>query len=500
MLETAPDKLDTKRRSGVYGSLRLWALVSIAVAILPLIVAIIYTMVEVTNYTDKSKVTLVKSVQGVEASRITLNKLILMEQSIRQYKVLNDAAIFETYQEHRRAFSEGIAIAQAKGLNEKFTHNIENLVQTEKQLNHDILESSIEIQGELAAAHLHVFDLLTKQARDIVLAGELNISNEATNLSELSEGVQEHLLYAALVSISLALMLTITFVYLLTRPIKRIGRAIRHLGEEGFNQPIVIGGPKDLAELGDHLEWLRSRLNHLEYEKSQFIRTVSHELKTPLATLKEGTELLFDNVVGELNAEQLDIIQLMRMGSITLNDLIDNLLEYQRTIASKVDLNRSIFDMGQLIERTVEEYQLPLRSKQVSLESKLETIEIQADYEKVKIIISNLFSNALKFTPKDSKIGLHLSIHGSIINFIIEDQGDGISEQVAPFIFDDFYQGNTPDTWQIKGSGLGLSLVKHYLDAHNGQIQLLPPTKDFCGARFLLQIQTNMEAGNEGGK
>ena len=97
-------KAPTKCRGIIYGSLREWALISFVIVALPLVVAIIYTMSELSNYTVKSQKALVQTVQAAEISRTTLNRLILMEQSIRQFEVLNDATIFESYQQHRFFF------------------------------------------------------------------------------------------------------------------------------------------------------------------------------------------------------------------------------------------------------------------------------------------------------------------------------------------------------------------------------------------------------------
>ena len=81
-----------------------------------------------------------------------------------------------------------------------------------------------------------------------------------------------------------------------------------------------------------------------------------------------------------------------------------------------------------------------------------------------------------------------------MIEFIIEDQGPGISKDKQPFIFKEFYQGDSPQDWKIKASGLGLALVKHYLDAHKGTIELLQANKEYCGARFALQLPQKQES------
>lgn len=472
----------------IIGSLYLWALTRFVIVIVPLVIVIIYTVSEVSNYTKKSQQTLFQTVNTTESSRILLGRLISMERSIRQFQVLNEPEFFTTYQEQRNKFLDMMQSLISKGLEHDLKEKLKSLQQLEQLLYEDILHISEDNTLKLTKTDLNTFDQLTTQVRLVLAEGEKKVSTEANDLSVTAKRVQQRLFYSALASITLALLFVLTFVNLLVRPIKDVGQAIRNLGEVGFEQPIAVKGPKDLTDLGKHLEWLRQRLYHLENEKKQFIRNVSHELKTPLATLKEGTDLLSDNVVGELNTEQQEIIQLMKIGNITINDLVENLLEYQRTISTPIDFNFSTFSLEALINRVADEYQLLLRSKNITLNSHLNAVVICTDYDKLKIIISNLLSNALKFSPQNGTIGISLFSQDNKIELIIEDQGPGIPKKIQPFIFNDFYQGNNSKDWKIKASGLGLSLVKHYLDAQHGSITLLQANKKYCGARFSIKI------------
>ena len=481
------------------GSLYQWALASFVIVTLPLVFAIIYAVLAVSSYTDQSQQTLFQTVKVTESSRIILERLISMERSIRQFQVLEEPELFKSYQKHRLKFLNVVEILKTTGLDQSLTKKLQVLLENENQFYQDIIIQSKDSKLKLEKTHLKAFDPLTKQARTLISEGEKKLGIEAAALSKIAKQVRINLIYSALASIPLALLLGFTFVHLLTRPIKNIGQAIRNLGEVGFDQAIAIKGPKDLTELGKHLEWLRQKLNQLESGKQQFIRNISHELKTPLATLKEGTDLLAENVVGELNTEQQDIIQLMKMGNITINDLVENLLEYQRALSTQVDLNVSTFELAPLIDRILNEYQLPLRTKNITVKSNLSIVKIMADYDKLKIIVSNLFSNALKFSPQDGTIGLSLYSHNNVIMLIIEDQGPGIPKDIQPLIFKDFYQGSSPLAWKIKGSGLGLALVKYYLEAHNGLIDLLPANNDYCGARFSLLLPKNWKNSNATG-
>jgi len=471
------------------GSVRQWIFFIFLVVALPLLYSNIDTALEITRYTQGSRKSLFQTVKIVDNSRLLLNNLVSMERTIRQFQILKELALFDSYLKSRDKFLALIKSFKTSDLPTNLVGIIDSIAANEALLYQTISFAMEDIdQFKLNKTALNSFDQLTEQARQLVTEAEKNVGIEAANLSVSAQQVGKDLIYSAILSASFALLLGLVCIYLLTRPIKSIIKAIRHLGEVEFDRPISIKGPYELVELGNHLEWLRQRLNQLEYEKKQFIRNISHELKTPLASLKEGTDLLAENVVGELNVEQQEIIQLMKMANVSINELVENLLAYQKAISTQIECIYSTFQVNTLITRVINEYALLLRSKSVSVETELAEVDIVADHDKLKIIISNIFSNALKFSPQEGVIRVSLILSNEMVQIIIEDQGIGIDSAMLPLIFEDFYQGESSGGWKIKASGLGLSLVRHYLAAHDGSIELLPVTERFPGARFSILI------------
>ncbi len=481
-------KIPLKKPVFYIGSLNQWTLTSFLIVTLPLIFAVFYTVNEVGNFTEKSQATLFKVVHETESTRIIIERLNSMERNIRQIQLFGKPVFFNLFQQNRRKFLDQMLSFNQQKIAEQLSNQLRLLEDNEKSLYISILAKLEDKNNKLTQEDLNGYDKLTRQAKKLLVEGESRVTAEVNNLSVNAKQFKIDLIFLAGMSLFLALILALLFVRLLLRPIKDITVAIRTIGDKGFSHAISIRGPKDLQQLGEQLEWLRVKLGSLEKEKQQFIRNVSHELKTPLATLKEGADLLSDNVVGELNTEQQEIIQLMKISNITINDLVENLLEYQRSISTKLVFNCSTFKLEALVNRITEEYELLLRSKNISLDKKLKSTQINADYEKLKIIISNIFSNALKFSPHSGSIRITLSAQGDIINLTIEDQGPGISRDIEQLMYKDFYTGNDASNWKIKDSGLGLTLVKYYLNVHHGTVKLLPQCKKYNGARFSIYL------------
>ena len=162
--------------------------------------------------------------------------------------------------------------------------------------------------------------------------GMLTATNQLTQkaierLQETADQGREKWIYLTLATAAIALALAIFFAVLIARPIRQLDQAIRRMGTADFTHAIEVNGPQDLRYVGQRLEWLRGRLRELEEQQNRFLRHVSHELKTPLTAVREGAELLRDNVGGRLAPEQQEIVRIVRENTLSLQRLIEDLLE-----------------------------------------------------------------------------------------------------------------------------------------------------------------------------
>jgi len=487
MPEVEPKVSATGRRV-LTGSLYHWSLIGFLLVTLPLVMALMSGLLSVSQYTEKSQQALFQTVRANEGGRTLLERLISMERGIRQYQILKDPELLQVYRQHHDSFVEVARGLRFDGLSNDLLIPLRGLVAAEQGLFQHIQTKIHRTGTALTADDLKGYATLTLQARALLQTGGRQVGVEAEALAQEAGRVRRSMLLWALLALPLALILGLLFVYLLTRPIKRIERVISELGAGRFDRPIVIHGPSDLEDLGRHLDWMRRRLMALEGEKQQFIRNISHELKTPLATLREGADLLEDEVVGELNHEQREIVQLMTIGTLQLNGLVENLLEYQRLANQRTLAEPHDFDLAQLLRKVLDDYRLLIRSKRLQIVEALMSVTLRGDRETIRMMLGNLLSNAIKFSPEGGRIRLSLSVKQGVGAFLIEDQGDGISEEDQPFVFQEFYQGKSSGRSSVKGSGLGLALVNDTVLRHRGRIVLLPATEEYRGARICLEL------------
>jgi len=286
-------------------------------------------------------------------------------------------------------------------------------------------------------------------------------------------------------AIALAVTMAVAFGVWFTLPLRRLENAIVGLGENRLDQAISIQGPADLALVGQRLNWLRLRLVELDADKSRFLRHISHELKTPLASMREGVSLLEDGVAGELSPEQREIAQILRHNTALLQNQIEDLLRFNTAAFEARQLHRQTIDLLQLLENQVDAQRLQWRARELSVSVVGEPVKIALDPEKIGTAVANLLSNAIRFSPFKGSIRLELLKFPGYVRIEFHDQGIGVAVADRERVFEPFYRGERQPQDVVRGSGIGLSIVHEYVAAHGGRVELL---QDQPGAHFRIEL------------
>lgn len=271
----------------------------------------------------------------------------------------------------------------------------------------------------------------------------------------------------------------------LLRPLGRIEHAISELGENRLARPIHITGPADLRQLGERLDWLRLRLAELEANRNRVLRHVSHELKTPLASLREGVALLADGVLGRLNPEQREVAGILEHSARALQERIEQLLQYNASQFDARTLNLQPTALLPLLREVGGEYQLLTQARSVTLELAGEAPIVPADVGKLRIAFSNLLANAIAFSPMGGRVRIEIGTSGDKVVVDCRDEGPGIEPGELERIFEPFFQGSRSSPVATNGSGIGLAIVREFISAHDGGVRALPSEH---GAHFRIEL------------
>jgi two-component system sensor histidine kinase GlrK len=460
-------------------------LVGFGIVALPLLVAVIWALVSLDRLAEQSEQLISTGVAAAENNRRLAEQLGSLERVARQHQVLGNADSLQLMQQdlvtlqgaldNMRPLTE---LAGASQLLQTIGLSAQRIVVT--------LETSGVTDVDAQSA-VDDFAPLRQQVAELTTTLTAYVENQRRVLQDSPRNAQRVSAWQVAALVPGTIILVLFFTLLVAKPIRQLDAAINQLGQSGFAKPIEVKGPTDLERLGRQLEWLRMRLLELAQEKNRFLRHMSHELKTPLANIREGTELLLDGTVGKLDPPQREVTDILRMNGLKLQQLIENLLSFSAWQTKTEVLTLSDFPVRELVMSVTKAQRLALKAADIQLKLEVGDITVNADRDKIRTVLDNLLSNAIKFTPRGGYITIRARRDSS--NFVLEfgDTGPGIPEEESPRIFEAFFQGRREQGGQVAGTGIGLSVVLECVQAHQGSVELLD-SEEFSGAHFRIEI------------
>lgn len=451
---------------------------------LPLIFAIVNNAVSIHEIVQRSQRTVQQAVEATKASGIMIEQLPVMERSVRQFAALHDPTLLEAYENARGNF---LSTAQRMGtfrLDAEQSSQLRALKAREAELNL-VVEAARHRPAALMPL-LSEFGALAGRAEALDDLGARVVEREVAAVQDMAESVQNFIMWQLVALVPVALFIVVGSIILISRPISQLDAAIRKLGEGNFETRVEVQGPQDLQHLGRQLEWMRLRLIDLEEQKSRFLRHVSHELKTPLASLTEGTDLLEDQVVGQLTPAQREVASILKQSTQRLHRLIEDLLSYHSAQFQRSALAPVPVPLAELIARSGQHHRLTMASKGIRFQVECPPMVVDADRDKLAAIVDNLVSNAVKYSPEGGRVRVsaHEEDHGFTIE--VSDEGPGIAVDERERVFEPFFQGSAPYLSAVKGTGLGLAIVKEFVIAHQGSVAVI--ADDRPGTRIRVRL------------
>ncbi|NNG12811.1 MAG: HAMP domain-containing protein [Halobacteria archaeon] len=446
-------------------------LIGFALVALPLIIALVVATVAVDRLVTESQHALFQSVQVTQDTQILLESLTAMERNVRQYQVLGDTLLLNVYKENRARFVDTASSLKALDLAGNQRNLLQQLFTAEREV-HVVLDSLPHDDPDAIAA-VQKYTGLVETANQILDDNQALINRGLEQMQSGAQELQHTLIMEAVALIPIAILLMVIFTVLITRPINQIDRAIRRLGDGTLRYPVVITGPRDLEQLGERLNWLQDRMQELEQEKTKFLQHISHELKTPLTTIREGAELMGEQIVGSLNSQQREIAHILHENSIQLQKLIEDLLDFSILQSHKSRTLRARVELDAVIRDVLDDHKVAILSRQLELSKSLESVSMVGDRVKLRTLVDNLVSNAIKYSPVGSRLSVSLSTRDSQAFIEVADSGPGIPMAERERVFEAFFQGKPADRGHIRGSGLGLSIAREHAQAHGGDISVV---------------------------
>ncbi len=407
-----------------------------------------------------------------------INDLISLEETSKQYLLLQKESyktlIGEREEGITRAWEylclKGVCVkndeilAVRKGMQvwgkylERFHAQLANPPEEPKNLEAIFRENSKDI------------DNMVKSARSINKSVLESLDEKIVYLKGLGDQIRLFTWWALSIAATIGLIIPLLIYKSITNDIKTIRAGVKHIAQGDFSYKIPLNSKDELGMLAESFNRMSLRLKELDNMKSEFISIVSHELKTPLTSMKEAANLLMEGAAGELNEKQKRLITIMEQGIGRLLQLIGELLEISKLESGMVDIRLDECSMNDVVSGFISEIQPYAEKKgiRINVSYLQEEMGIFMDRNKILRVLTNLTHNAIKYSDEGSGIEIRLNRKDDQIFIEIEDHGKGIPEEDIPLIFEKFYQSKA--TRGHSGIGLGLAISRSIIDAHGGRI------------------------------
>ena len=440
----------------------------------PLVTTLISSANYVNELTKQSTNAIYQVAELTQLHRKLNDAIDKMERSASQYVVLKDDELLEVFKRQQNIFAKTINDTYKSEHDKALNKYLKQLNLQRKNVKLLVLSDTIEklslAQIQLTFKTLHALNNKVEKRSRIV-------SNQLVSSIQRTTQVIRKTILTRLYIIPITLLIAAIFILLITKPLKRLTNKIKRLEQGSFDQKITLSGPSEITDIVNALEDMRLRLHSLELQKSSFIRHISHELKTPLAAIREGTELIYDNSVGSLNNDQQEICDIIRTSVTRLQRLIEDLLDFNIVLDSTSLHRLEKINLPELITNACELRKLDIKSKKITLICNTLPCYIHSNSKQLSVIVDNILSNAIKYSPIEGIITIDYATTDHNITLTLIDQGSGIDQSIKNKVFDAFYQGQAPINNQIKGSGLGLTIVKELLLRVDGNIEITDANK-----------------------
>ncbi len=292
-----------------------------------------------------------------------------------------------------------------------------------------------------------------------------------SDANAVMNSVRNQVLVMTLASIVAVLVFAPIVASRLTKPINALKRGTQEIEQGNFDKEVVITTHDELEELGSAFNRMSKGLKRLEELKSEFVYIAAHELRAPVTAIKGYVSLLTENTAkNRITIEAAEFLDRIGKANEGLVHLINDLLEVARSDAGKIEIAVTSVDVGITTERVIKTLSVLAEQKAITIEYQMVKTNVLADVDKLKEILTNLISNAIKYTLGKGGITIWHEIKENMVITHVEDTGMGISVEAQKKLFEKFYRVKAKGTEEVTGTGLGLFIVKQLVEKMHGKI------------------------------
>ena len=449
----------------------------------------------------------------------------LVEEYGKKFFVRRDPDYLTRLREYQRDFETTLETMRSKASSPNEKAAISNLNFTWQRFNSELgsqLTDPEPSHGAPFPANLDTgLDQLTTQAAAVHQATLRAIEAEVER-SRMTGRFSGWVTWsAALGALALSCLVSFFIVRSVLMPLRQLARGTRAIAEGDFSYRLDVSKRDEFAQLGSDFNTMARRLQELDQMKRDFVSHVSHEIKSPLASMRETTELLLDGIPGALTDRQKRLLELNLRSNQRLSSMIGNLLDLSRMEAGVMEYELRSQDLLPLLQTAIAEFEAQAREKHIEIRCSLPQppLLVQCDEDRIVQVFANLIGNAIKFSPPASAIEVQAEAatevpsgapsgfrrsrfapaeNGTYALVSIFDSGPGVPDADKKKIFEKFHQVKLGVKLPGQGVGLGLAICRTIVDAHHGAVWVEDNPGGGSVFRLLLASGTSGEGVRRG--
>lgn len=435
-----------------------------------------YMVVTLKSVADAAHTTLSSDVLSINLAKGINTRLFEEEQSASKYLAVHDVQYFGVFASASAQLSKELdSLISIQKHAERY-----ELLQMFRARHNAFVTSFLSSQNtlsntrtkELGETNQTLFEALRQEVDRFIRLSQASIDQSMANVEFTTQQSGRLALLLTLATFVVALGVAFFITRTITKPIRAVIRGTQQIARGSFEH-INVASHDETALLADAVNNMSSQLREINEYKASMMRQISHELRTPLQTILSAQYILSGQKLGQLNTEQLRLLGSMKGNIDKLIKFTNAFLDIAKIEAGKMEYDLELTDLLSVVASAVEDAQVLAERKGITISISASPIPyVMADVDKLSQVFSNLIGNAIKYTDNDGKVTVTIARHGSGVRVSIADTGIGIAPEDLPKIFVKFYQASNATKARTKGTGLGLALVKAFVEGHGGNVSV----------------------------
>ncbi len=304
-------------------------------------------------------------------------------------------------------------------------------------------------------------------------ATHLVVAEPAASLDVLFEDLTPRLLLSGLFGVAAALVLGFLLSQSVAAPLRNIARAARNVARGSYRQRVPVTGPREVRELASTFNRMTGEVQRSQQTLRDFLANISHELKTPLTSIRGFSDAIRDGTIDDPEGIQRSA-RIIHDESNRVLRLVEELLDLSRMEAGQISMEQEEFDVAELFAHVQEIFALRAEDSGITLEVvPRDSCTVKGDFDRLEQVMNNLLDNALRHTPAGGTVRVgSREIQPGTLQVTVADTGRGIPPEDVPHLFERFYRARDPgaENGQRRGYGLGLAITREIIRAHGGEI------------------------------